>query len=75
MGRLAGAVVKNLEVWVSNYADMSQGKTVACTLGEAPLAYAGTVSCSLPPGPWRYLAVKKTDSDGLAMAEVRIFGH
>jgi hypothetical protein len=65
---------KNLEFWVSTDADMSQGRTVACTIGSAPQSYGATYSCPMPDGPWRYVAVKKTDSYGLALSEVRVFG-
>jgi hypothetical protein len=66
----------NFTVWVSNNADPSTGHTVACTQGTAPpLADKATWGCSLPPGPWRYVSVRKTDEKYLFLAEVRVFGH
>ncbi|MEV5486134.1 MULTISPECIES: alpha-L-fucosidase [Streptomyces] len=66
---------KNFQVWVSNTHDMSQGHTVACTVGATPLPYASTYSCQLPAGPWQYVAVVKTDADTLTLAEVRVLGR
>jgi GH25 family lysozyme M1 (1,4-beta-N-acetylmuramidase) len=66
---------ENFQIWVSNSADMSISKTVACTVGATPVSYAGTYTCSLPSGPWQYVAVVKSDLNELVFAEVRIFGH
>lgn len=66
---------ENFQIWVSNSSDMSISKTVACTLGATPVAYAGTYTCSLPPGPWQYVAVVKSDPNEMVFAEVRVFGH
>jgi len=66
---------ENFQIWVSNSADMSVSKTVACTVGGTPLPYAGTYTCQLPAGPWQYVAVVKTDPNEMVFAEVRIFGH
>ncbi|MBL1098303.1 alpha-L-fucosidase [Streptomyces coffeae] len=67
---------RNFEVWVSNNHDMSQGHTVACSVGATALPYASTYTCKLPSsGPWKYVAVVKTDADTLTLAEVRVLGH
>lgn len=66
---------ENFAVWVSNNQDMSLGYTTACTVGANPLPYASTYACTLPPGPWQYVAVVKTDSNPSVLAEVRVLGH
>lgn len=66
---------ENFQVWVSNNEDMSLGYTVACSVGDTPLPYASTYTCKLPPGPWQYAAIYKTDLNELVIAEVRVFGH
>ncbi|MEU8781290.1 alpha-L-fucosidase [Streptomyces sp. NPDC048637] len=66
---------QNFQVWVSNNHDMSQGHTVACTVGATPLPHASTYSCRLPAGPWQYVAVVKTDAHTLTLAEVRVLGR
>jgi hypothetical protein len=65
---------ENLEILVANNPSMS-GATVACTIGATPVPYAGVYSCALPAGPWQYLQVLKTDSNGMTLAEVRVWGH
>jgi hypothetical protein len=66
---------ENLQVWVSNNADMSLGYTVACTLGSSPVPLGGTFDCTVPSGSWQYVAVYKTDLSELVMAEVSVYGH
>jgi hypothetical protein len=66
---------KNLAIWVSNIANMSSGYTVACTVGANPLPFASTYTCIPPAGNWQYLAVVKTDSNALTLAEVQVFGQ
>ena len=67
---------ENFQIQVSNSQVMSPGTfTVACSVGSTPLAYASTFTCTLPPGPWQYVAVVKTDSTELTFSEVRIFGQ
>jgi hypothetical protein len=68
-------VRQNFEVWVSNSADMTASHAVACSYGTPPLPHEATYSCTLPPGPFRYVRVVKTDTWGFDMAEVRVFGH
>lgn len=66
---------ENFQVWVSNASDMSQGHTVACSVGASPLPYKSTYTCPLPPGPWQYVAVEKTDKVELVFSEFRVYGH
>lgn len=66
---------KNLEIWVSNNADMSLGHTVACSVGELALPHESTFTCPLPSGPWRYVAVMKSDTAELVFSEFRVIGH
>jgi hypothetical protein len=64
---------QNIQIWVSNHADMSQGHTTACTIGTAPLPYQSSYSCPAPAGAWRHVAVLKTGH--LALGQVRVFGE
>ncbi|MEW9522182.1 alpha-L-fucosidase [Streptomyces tubercidicus] len=66
---------QNFEVWVSNNHDMDQEHTVACTVGATALPHASTYTCKLPAGTWQYVAVVKTDTKTLTLAEVRVLGH
>jgi Right handed beta helix region/F5/8 type C domain len=66
---------ENFAIWVSNNSNMSLGYTVACTVGATPLPYESTYTCPLPPGPWQYVEVMKTDTVELVFAELRVFGH
>jgi hypothetical protein len=37
--------------------------------------YEALYTCALPPGPWQYVAVVKTDGAAFAFGDIRIFGH
>jgi hypothetical protein len=66
---------RNFQVWVSNSRSMTPGNfTSACTQGPDPVPYGSSFACALPAGPWRYVAVVKTDGQPFALAEVRVFG-
>ena len=67
---------ENFQVQVSNTAAMTSGNyTVACTQGAYVLPYQWLYSCALPAGPYRYLAIVKTDGQPFGLGEVRVFGH
>lgn len=66
---------EDFQIWVSNNSNMGITHTVACTVGNTPLPFASTYNCALPAGPWQYVAVVKSDSNELVLAEVRVFGH
>jgi hypothetical protein len=63
---------QDLQIWVSNQADVSQGHTIACAVGPTPLPYESSYSCSAPPGTWRYVEVVKPSH--LVLGQVRVFG-
>jgi hypothetical protein len=76
LGSDVAAERRNFEVWVSNSEAMTPGHfTLACRQGPDPVPYGSSFECALPLGPWRYVALVKTDGQPFALAEVRIFGN